>query len=249
MRNILWRDIERFGPNGQDFSSASASLDYERKYAACDSQTMKSFCRRESFIHTHGWSCPSQKAIVRIQSFLSPKDMIVEVGAGWGLWARLLKDEGFTVKATDALNQNTKHYIGIPEDKEIPYAQFFIDVEQRDNLEAMALYGYYDCLLLIWPPYDTEMAYETLKAFKGDKIIYIGEGYGGCTASDNFFTELGRHFFEEDFTIPRWEGLHDYMFLYTRKNRRTKENKPLPRFPKLVEPTVMKFIDIPDKIG
>jgi len=170
MRNILWRDIERFGPNGQDFSSASASLDYERKYAACDSQTMKSFCRRESFIHTHGWSCPSQKAIVRIQSFLSPKDMIVEVGAGWGLWARLLKDEGFTVKATDALNQNTKHYIGIPEDKEIPYAQFFIDVEQRDNLEAMALYGYYDCLLLIWPPYDTEMAYETLKAFKGIKL-------------------------------------------------------------------------------
>jgi len=62
------------------------------------------------------------------------------------------------------------------------------------------------------------MAYETLKAFKGNKIIFVGEGKGGCTGCDNFFQELEKNWTETDYiSIPHWLGMHDSLMFFVRK--------------------------------
>ena len=61
------------------------------------------------------------------------------------------------------------------------------------------------------------MAATALECFPGSVVIYIGEGWGGCTANNAFHDAL-----EKDWTcvsqveIPRWEGLNDYLSIWVR---------------------------------
>lgn len=100
-------------------------------------------------------------------------------------------------------------------------------------------------LFLCWPPYNGAMAIEAVRAYQGDTVVYIGESYGGCTADDDFFTLMGEgyepcdksecsgdnepdycHLYHgdlkpewervDDVVIPRWYGLHDYLYVYKR---------------------------------
>lgn len=87
--------------------------------------------------------------------------------------------------------------------------------ENFDELQTT----FYEALFLCWPPYDEPMAYEALKAFKGQYLWYIGEDEGGCTAGDDFFQLLDSQW-ELIETCPEfysWSGLHDELRLYRRK--------------------------------
>lgn len=75
-------------------------------------------------------------------------------------------------------------------------------------------------LFMCWPPYDTDMGYDTIKAFQGDMIIYIGEGSGGCTGNDAMWELLEAEWTEyADYwdNFVQWSGLHDYIQVYVRK--------------------------------
>ena len=78
--------------------------------------------------------------------------------------------------------------------------------------------------MMVWPPYDDPFAYKSLSAFRGNKLIFIGEGAGGCTGDDDFFNLLCSQWQEvtnigpEDWEgIPNWHGIHDRLHLYSRK--------------------------------
>lgn len=72
-------------------------------------------------------------------------------------------------------------------------------------------------LFLCWPPYDDHTAVNTLTAYKGKTVIYIGEGYGGCTGDDVFHEKLNSEWIEVDsLAIPKYEHLHDYLYIYKR---------------------------------
>jgi hypothetical protein len=72
-------------------------------------------------------------------------------------------------------------------------------------------------LLLCWPPYDDPMAHDALHAYRSDLLIYVGEGYGGCTADDGFFDLLERDWSEvARMDIPHWAGIHDYLTIFRR---------------------------------
>ena len=72
--------------------------------------------------------------------------------------------------------------------------------------------------MMSWPPYDNPMAYESLKAFRGNKIIYIGEGSGGCTGCDKFHNELNNNWNAMGTVgIPSFDGIYDQLYLYGRK--------------------------------
>jgi hypothetical protein len=81
--------------------------------------------------------------------------------------------------------------------------------------EALEAFGQgHDTLMLCWPPYNDSMAYEALRAFKGAKLIYIGES-DGCNATDAFFKLVEKKWVEvKVINIPQWFGLHDHLFLY-----------------------------------
>lgn len=147
------------------------------------------------------WAIPSDEAIAKIVAF-APR--IVEVGAGGGLWAKLLREAGADVIAYDAA----------PGDNEQ------VECLHTDVLQGTAEVAAQHpdrALMLCWPPYDTDMAVEALAAYQGDRLIYIGEGFGGCTANDAFFQRLDNEWHEEEwFSIPQYECINDYLALYTR---------------------------------
>ena len=168
--------------------------------------------RRDAFVKRYSWASPTKEAIERIKQFTG-NDTILEIGSGYGLWARLLKDEGVNIVATN--KPFTKEDGHIPEIKNISFIE---EIEELDHKKAIEKYGKYNVLMMCWPPYDDPMAYESLKEFKGNKLIFIGEGHGGCTGCDNFFELLSKEWnLYKVITLPQWWGIHDSLFLYIRK--------------------------------
>ncbi len=196
--NILWEEIKKNGPYGIDFSHKFDKISNE-------------FERRDFFTHNYGWSVPNEESIREIKEFING-DRIIEVGAGYGLWARLLQDIGVNIFPTN------KRYKSKQDEKHIPHNIQFTKVEKINNLKALEKYGDFEVLMMSWPPYSGSMAYNSLKAFKGNKLIFIGEGQGGCTGCDKFFKLLYRKWERvKEVSIPQWMGMHDELFLYKRE--------------------------------
>jgi len=159
---------------------------------------VKSIQARKELVPEFSWAIPNNAALSIINRY-SP---IVEIGAGTGYWAYCLSQLGCDIIAFD----------------KTPYINYWckgqwFDVEKADN---SIIKEHSDrALLLIWPPYNTSMAYETLSLYKGNTFIYIGEGYGGWTGSDSFFELLDKEWtLIEEVYIPRWWGIRDSMYIY-----------------------------------
>ena len=168
---------------------------------------LKEFYKRTYFTENYGWSVPSEDAIDKIVKFAYDK-RILEVGAGYGLWAKLLQEKNLEVKATDLIKGRKTYSMD---------GNSFTDIEDIEAFEAVTTYSEYEVLMLSWPPYDNPMAFKCLEEFKGDKLIYIGENRSGCTANEDFFDLLESKWKEKDVIhIPQWEGIHDYLFLFER---------------------------------
>jgi hypothetical protein len=72
-------------------------------------------------------------------------------------------------------------------------------------------------LMIIWPPYGRPVARDSLANFRGDRLVYIGEPRGGCTASDAFFDLLADEWSDDgEMLIESWSCLDDRIFFYRR---------------------------------
>jgi len=61
------------------------------------------------------------------------------------------------------------------------------------------------------------MAYNSLKAFKGNKFIYIGECKTDVNASNEFFLELKNNWkLTKVIEIPHFIGVNDSIFFFIR---------------------------------
>jgi hypothetical protein len=62
------------------------------------------------------------------------------------------------------------------------------------------------------------MAHDALVAYRGNSLLWIGEGDGGCCGGNDFW-QLIRDGWEEvcHTSIPQWPGIRDYVQLYRRK--------------------------------
>lgn len=190
------------------------------------------------------WAIPDPQALGFIVNVLDGRS-VVELGAGNGYWAWLLRQCGVDVNAYDAhpighpdswfdgnqWRENLKHY-GL----EVAKPKEWFPVEQGSH-EVLALpTNSTRVLFLCWPDFDTPFAYDTTEAFQGDTIIYIGEGPGGCNG-DAAFHKLAfdscSHWGAEEctcndianeweevghFPLPQWSGLHDDVYVFTRKD-------------------------------
>src|SRR5262249_778993 len=76
-------------------------------------------------------------------------------------------------------------------------------------------------LMLCWPPYEDHMAALALERYRGTRVIYIGEGAGGCTGNDAFHAALAEQWdLVTSHEIPQWQGLHDEVDVYARRGER-----------------------------
>jgi hypothetical protein len=178
----------------------------------------------------YAWAVPNENALEVIAKH-SPHG-VVEIGAGGGYWAMLLQQRGVDVVAFDPVPP--------PEKSNWHSGRAWTAVHQGSHT-TVASYPT-RTLLLCWPSYDESWPAQALEIYRGDALIYIGEGPGGCTADDRFHALLGQSpcwhhdddynklscpddcpakvtpLFEEieDVAIPQWAGLHDRLMVYRR---------------------------------
>jgi len=168
---------------------------------------------RERCVDLYSWAVPTEEVIEALAQF-SP---IVEVGAGRGYWAALLQEAGADVVAYDLLppselSQNTYHRSRKKGQKRVFTEVLKGDHRTLEEVDASR------SLFLCWPPYNMPMAFKCLKAFTGDRLIYVGEGYGGCTGDDQFHAELEESWEEVlNIDIPTWWGIRDFLSVWERK--------------------------------
>lgn len=179
-------------------------------------ETLEDHRKRNELRKKYSWAVPNERAISTLVS-LGP---LVEMGAGAGYWAKLIREMGGDIIPYDAYPPSLKNneytsgthqwvdiLEGVPE-----------DVAKHSNRT----------LILCWPPYMESMAFDTLSCFKGRLVVYIGEQYMGCTGDAKFHDKLHSEF--EDVMrvqIPRWPGIHDELVVYERKPAALDEAAPI----------------------
>ena len=160
----------------------TASEKFEADAEMTDEQSLEQWVRRDYFIQYFAWAVPSLEVLLLITHFAQGRG-ILEVGAGSGLWSALLTGLGAKVVATD------KH----PRDR----TKSFCNVHEYDAATAIARFPTCETLLLVWPlgqlsdsHCDRAMSDRALEAFRGKRVVYVGESFSGCMASDQFFGML-----------------------------------------------------------
>jgi hypothetical protein len=165
---------------------------------------------RRDLCRNYAWAVPTPEALDAIAA-LGP---IVEIGAGTGYWAMMLQLRRCTVYAYDSHppygeeGEDANHYHqGV-----VCWTSVRKGGPEKVNDHPGAT------LFLCWPPYNEPMAAEALALYRGERVIYIGEGPGGCTADDAFHDAIEAHWeAERMIAIPQWWGIHDVLEIYKRK--------------------------------
>lgn len=160
-------------------------------------------------IEKHGYPLVSWDWIDILVSFIGDSKCL-EVMGGLGTISYALRQKNVDIICTDNGSWDDKWLV----DK-------WTDVEKKDAIEAIKEYGTsVDYIIMSWP-YMDDTAYRCLQTMREInpecKMIVIGEGYGGCTADDDFFENI---VIIEDSLIDEmnkkyqtWMGIHDYIEL------------------------------------
>lgn len=158
--------------------------------AAHGSEYLAARVRRDRLAAEYAWAIPTE-SVVRKLAELSP---ICDLGCGTGYWAKLLRDVGAEVLAVDANppleGENHWHRREAGILRQPTALQHFVDVVKGDA--ATFDVPSEQTLMLCWPPYDDSMAQRALALYRGARVVYIGEGAGGCTGDDGFHAALAK---------------------------------------------------------
>lgn len=174
---------------------------------------------REQLVRKYAWSIPDPLTLAVVVEHAAPR--VLEIGAGTGYWAWQLSQLGVDVLAYDSAppDQCTDNYYHSPHSADTQFTnelrQVFYPVSKGGP--PIAAEHPSRTLLLCWPPYSDDMAAKCLSYYAGKRLIYIGEGDGGCTGDDLFHQMLEKDWQEvETHTPVQWEYIHDRVYIYDR---------------------------------
>ena len=155
-------------------------------------------------IRRYGFAIPCVEAVSLLAS-LSP---LLEVGAGSGHWARLAREAGADVAATDLGAKG--EYGSAWKARE--------GVEGMSAMDAVARWPERD-VFVSWPTYDAAWAGEmAARIAPGRTLAYLGEGRNGNAGDRGLFDVLERDFFEAgSVRVPRWPGMRDSLGVFVRR--------------------------------
>lgn len=178
----------------------------ERGFALCD-PNFENSNQRNDICAEYAYAIPNEEALLEIKKY-SPRG-VVEVGAGGGYWAMMLRALGVNVLAFDTEPD--------PRDNSWVTRQWSEVCEGGSEVAARHPER---TLFLCWPRLYHSMAYDALSYYVGNMVIYVGEGEGGCTANDAFHETLNNGVWREvaDIDIPQWDCINDGLWIYKRVN-------------------------------
>ncbi len=163
--------------------------------------------RRHAYCDTYAWAIPHQEAI----DTLLKHSPLIEIGAGRGYWAALASSAGADIVAFDP---NPPYKSGVNKWHRQPGT--FFDVARADC--EIARMHPDRTLFLCWPPYDSDVALRTLRSYKGETVIYVGDD-GHDAGTPQFCTEMATHFtLIQVVDIPRWPGMNDRLEVWQRSD-------------------------------
>lgn len=153
---------------------------------------------RGVMVERYAWAIPNEEAVDTVAG-LSP---VLEVGAGKGYWARMVKDAGGDILATDP-------------DPPAADREWF-PVWRAGAQDVVP--DYPDrTLMMVWPTDGDYWSVEALGMYGGDTVIYVGEGRTGATATDRFHEMLFEEWeLAETVDIPTFFGMRDRLEVWER---------------------------------
>jgi hypothetical protein len=164
---------------------------------------------REEFVKQFSWAIPSREAVRRIVDF-AENDEILEIGAGTGLWSWLISEFGGKITACDIQPIHDCLYFNNK-------AKYFYPVKLSNDIISLA--KDFKCHFYCWPSYSDSWSGEYLNTLMPEKVVYIGEGYGGCTGDDAFHDTLSKQYeMVDEYRLDQWYGIHDHLSLYKKKS-------------------------------
>jgi hypothetical protein len=194
--------------------------------------------------HLYAYATPSPDALAVLAKYAP----LVEMGAGTGYWASLLAARGVDVMAFDVCPPSL-HQSSEAED-DGPFAHLHkkkkpsneptqnADHGQVRTFTSVAKGGpetltsdeatHERTLFLCSPPPLDDMARQSLRCFKGDHVVYVGE-WQGDTADRAFENELVKRFVNvEEVELPNWGNSAYSLTVWKRKptNRRGQHSQP-----------------------
>jgi hypothetical protein len=163
---------------------------------------------RHEFCARYAWSITDPDSVEFIAAMTLP-DGLVDPMAGTGYWAYLLGQLGVDVVCYDA---NPCHEDN-PWHRDAP---LWVPVEQ--GYAEVVIDRHPDrVLFLAWPPYSEPSGARLLREYRGHRVIFIGEGDGGCTGDEDLHELLDAEWHEIASHRPiQWWGLHDDITVYER---------------------------------
>ena len=167
---------------------------------------------REEYVQKYGFIMVSKDWVFHIANLVKGHKCL-EVMGGCGLLSQALYEEGVDIICTDDLSWENGSK---PEWSNHRYL-----VEDLDAICAIEMYGTnVDYVIMSWP-YMDDTAYRCLMKLREvnpkASIIYIGEDWGGCTASNDFFENA--EFYEDkriedaNKVYANFPGIHDSIFI------------------------------------
>lgn len=197
---------------GWPFNRVAISDLYERSAEERADTLLSGYRVREEFIVRFGFAVITESVIRSVAAYAP----LVEVGCGSGYWSYELRKAGVDVIATDP---GTGRYRGLlwGEDGEARHwDKPWLEIEPISGIEAVRKYPARN-LLTVWPDM-APWADQTLREFKGETVLYGGEGSGGCTADDGFHRFLEERFEPtEVIDLPQFGGIHDDLYVWRRR--------------------------------
>lgn len=206
-------------PSGNDYEGPQVASLFTRnnRYGAGSPEwhaNLEFWQKRGELTALYSWSVPDPPSVQFVVDHARGK--ILDPIAGTGYWAYLLEQMGVRVGAYDTIPPTPSS----EENRWHRFASVFRTVLRADAVDVVAAMSAVDSsftLFLSWPPYDTPLAHDTLRAYRGDRLIYIGEGAGGCTGDDGFHQLLEKEWDEVDrHLIAQWGTIHDFIWVYDR---------------------------------
>lgn len=169
--------------------------------------------RRRELASLFSWAVPNTRAL----DVLAAHAPLVECGAGMGYWAALLRARGVDIVAYDAAPPGR----GVKNEYHRRAREPWTHVAKASSVAAVRRHRD-RTLVLCWPPYgDDAASYAVLRAYRGDKLIYIGEPDEGATGSVRFRRELALNWkLAQAVALPRWPRLRDTLMVYQRNAER-----------------------------
>jgi len=170
-------------------------------------QNMARFPNRQRLVRKYCWTIPDPDTVAFVAKH--GEGGLVDPIAGTGYWAYLLAQVGVDVACYD-LNPGMAQITNGWHDPDL-----YADVCAKDCAEAVALHPD-RTLFLSWPPFQQDVGARILMAYKGKRVIYIGEGQG-ATGDDELRRILDADWTEIDSRQPvQWWGVRDTVAVYER---------------------------------